>query len=331
MLGEICVQFRKIAWGVVAGAGVVLALTSTASASVAGATPEPVKPATPSGPAPSLVQEAGGARPVHGDHPTAPTSSIGIAGADRPAARPAGALATPQRGNGRYGPTNVPAGQDYQIWSYCPAGMVATGGGESNTSLGGITLHSSYALSDGSGWFVDVSNGSGAAVGVTVYSVCFSGLTSYKQTTQAAVGVYESGYEGHAGCPLGQAVGTGGWAGSYDEYINYMQTADNEGWIGFTRTAASTTPTLQVICADGFNRLQDFGWSGPNMAPGQDASVGGDCPAGTVLVSGGGGGSGVTNRIRVTDSYPTAQGWNVYAHNDSTLTDYPEAFVMCGS
>jgi hypothetical protein len=327
-IGESYVQFRKATWSVVAGAAAVLALTTTPSANRAGAAPAPGKPAAPAGPAPT--QQSGAARAVHSSHPTAPSAAELANG--RPVARPAAAFATPQRGNGRYGPISVPAGQDYQIWSYCPGGMVATGGGESNTSVGGITLHSSEALADGSGWFVDVSNGTSGTIGVTVYSVCFSGLTSYKLETHPTFGAYQSGFLGNAGCSVGTAVGVGGVAGAYDQYLDYMQTADDQSWIGFAGSVAGPAPTLQVICAGGFNRLQDYGWSGPNIAPGQDTSVGGDCPAGTVLVSGGGGKSdGITTRIRLTDSYPTSQGWNVYAHNDSILTDSPDAFVLCGS
>lgn len=318
-------QFRKATWSVVAGAVAVLALSATATVSLAGAAPTSTKPA-----AAAPAQQSGGSRAVHGDHPTAPSAAELAKG--RPAARPAAALATPRRGNGRYGPINVPSGQDYQIWSNCPGGTVATGGGESNTSLGGISLHSSYALADGSGWLVDVSNGSSADVGVTVYSVCFSGLTSYKQITQPTVQRSQYAFSGNADCPLGRAVGAGGWAGAYDQYLNFVQASATEGgWIRFATTSGSgPAATLQVICADGFNRLQDYGWSGPNMAPGQDSSIGGDCPAGTVLVSGGGQ-AGESPDVRITDTYPTGQGWHLYAHNDSTLADYPEAWVLCGS
>ena len=68
---------------------------------------------------------------------------------------------------------------------YCPAGMQATSGGESNSGYNDVTLHSTYALGGGSGWHVLVTNDSSSTRSVYAWVVCMSGLTNYSQPQQS--------------------------------------------------------------------------------------------------------------------------------------------------
>jgi hypothetical protein len=312
-----------------AGATLAVGLTAAAASAVSA----PTGAAAKIGSASTTARGVGAAGQIRGSHPLAPSAYANV---DRPAPHPASPAATPRQSVVYYGPYNVAPGTNSWVQVYCPAGMVATGGGESNTSLGGITLHGTYALSDGSGWHVDVSNGSGAGVGVTVYAVCFSGLTSYKQVTQPAIAYSSHEFRAGVDCPIGVAVGTGGWANSYDQFVAFQEAADGSAWVDFGNSLAGPSPTVQAICVQGINNYHQIGYGGGPIAPGQDGSVGGPCPAGTWLVSGGGGTGDSVTAFRVTDTYPTysadqGQGWRVYAHNDTTLSDSVDVFLVCGT
>src|SRR5882757_3216601 len=322
-------QFSRITWGALAGTALALALTTTATA---GAAPAPNGAAATIVAAAASGHSTGAAGPIRDSHPPAPSAEAKVARPEvHPASNPA---ATYRQFIGYTTPFNVPAGGNWWAEVYCPDGMLATGGGESNTNLGGFTLHGTYALANGSGWHVDVTNGSASTAGLTVYTVCFSGLSVYKQITQTAVREYGSESRASVDCPVGDAVGSGGWAGSYDQFISFQETTGGAAWVGFGHKApGGAQPTAQAICAGTINNTQRAGYSSGPVGPGQDGSVHATCPAGTWVVSGGGGVMDGVTTLRVTDTYPTypGQGWYVYVHNDTNTADQPEVWEVCGN
>jgi hypothetical protein len=318
-------QLRRTTWAVFAGATLVLAMTATA----AGAATGPNNATTAIVPAAASGHTTDASGPIHDNQPPASKAK-----AARPAVHPAGSPAATYRQYIAWSQSfNVPAGASWWAEVYCPAGMLATGGGESNTSPNGFTLHGTYALSDGSGWHVDVTNNSSAA-GLMVYTICFSGLNAYKQVTQPIPGYYSNEFLTHVGCPVGRAVGSGAVPSSSDQYVSYVQTTDAESWVGVGHTnPSSPNPTAQAICVDGINNYQESGYTAGPVNPGQVGSVHANCPSGTFIVSGGGGVNDGIIHFTLTDAYPTypAQGWYVFARNDSTLADQLAAYLVCGN
>jgi hypothetical protein len=215
-------------------------------------------------------------------------------------------------------------------WQYCPEGMAAVGGGEFNTSLGGVTLHETYALSDGSGWLAKVTNDSGTPAQVTVYVSCVSGLTSYYQ-------IYGGGGSGNgwaqagAVCTTGTLLGGGGYTTALSGYATrtgpLQSGTDRAGtWMFAGRSSSDTVSVVaQAICGTGIDTYERVVAFSPNSGGLTSSSA--TCPAGMVALSGGG------ESFRLTDSYPVGEnGWRVYVANDTGRTDgLVGAYAICGT
>ena len=263
-----------------------------------------------------------------------------------PAMRPlpkksAGSTAVPA-GNPRQGvwytdPFTIQPGAWSDAYVLCPAGMLATGGGESNTSAAGVRLHDTHAWRDGSGWEVRVTNVSASASTYQVYAVCWSGLTSYTQVT-ATQNISADDYSGvGADCPRGMSVyGGGGWTDRTDVPVSWWMYVD-VGY-GFSsmnmlvgRGSGSGTITAQAVCGTGINNYQSAGARDDNVHPGVYESLTANCPSGT-FVTGGAVGADMRAPEWVTDSYPPfSQGWKAYFKNDGSSDSYADVAVLCGT
>ncbi|HEY3632024.1 MAG TPA: hypothetical protein VGL21_14035, partial [Jatrophihabitantaceae bacterium] len=268
-------QLRRTTWGLIAGSAIVLAL----SANAAGAAPPSTGHPAAKAPASASGASTGASGSIHGAHLPSPSTPDKAA---RPTVHPANSPNAAYRQYTTYWnmPNGVPAGAT--VWGevYCPAGMLATGGGESNSSLDAIFVRSSYAKADGSGWHVDVTNSSASTVGVTVWAVCFSGLTVYKQVTQPTVALYSDYAQTNITCSQGTAVGGGGWTTAGDQYVSFIGPAGGALYFGIGYAVAGGPPAVaQAICVSGINNLQWVGYSGTQAAPGQEGSASGNCPA----------------------------------------------------
>jgi len=222
--------------------------------------------------------------------------------------------------DGSYGPITIPAGYWSEAWANCPSGMLATGGGESNSSNAGVTLHSTFG--EGSDWKVQVTNDSGTDSTFTVYTVCMSGVISYYQATGST-----SDGGGSAGtCPAGmQLLGGGGWSTNPDAILTMLI---GDTWWSAAGDASGTV-TAQAICGEGIGSYsrQEVNVS---LASGTYQSATVTCPAGTFILGGG----GYQYGVRPTDSYPTypTQGWKIWAKNEYTdWTWNMSAIAFCGT
>jgi hypothetical protein len=233
-----------------------------------------------------------------------------------------------------YGPVTMNPNEWWSAWVFCPSGMLATGGGESNSSAGGVTLHNTTALDDGSGWSVTVTNNSAGVATFKVYTVCFSGLTSYQQL--AGKSLIPAGGAGGADsvCPNAQQVlGGGGSSDTLNNNVVTYPSAFHDWWFGMhNEDSVARTANTQAVCGNSVGNYQVVVGSYSNVGVGQVGSGDVSCPSGTYVVSGGGfGGGGGNGDVRLTDSYPFAQGWRVYVQNDGTAQGVARAIVVCGT
>jgi len=326
-------QFRRTSRWVIVGAVLALGLDLMVAGMATAATPQvsgKVRAAALS----AAAHGAGDTGLIRGEQSSRPAPMGAVT---RPVVRRAGSPNATYRQYVAYSQTFTSQPHEGVRWAevYCPSGMVATGGGEANSSPGGVTLHDTYALSNGSGWHVDVTNDSEWQANLTVYAVCFSGLTAYTQVTaQASISGAGRMIAG-APCPAGmQSLSGGGWTSSYDTYVSdsswYNLEDGDHGW-GYGANNLSpdqAVVTAQALCGSGIANYSWLGFEGGKVDPGYEATAYQSCPSGTFVVGGGGVGS---LGFRFTDSYPSGQGWRIYAHNDSDEFDSVGIDVICGT
>ena len=225
-------------------------------------------------------------------------------------------------------PITIPAGAVGSGGAACPAGTVVTGGGESNSSVGGVTLHDTYASSNTS-WAVFVTNTSSADATFVVYAVCWSGITNYQQLTTAWQG--DSRYAGGpAWCPDGlQRLGGGGWYDPpFDGWIDSGPGGD--GWFFSLTINRSVAGTSQVICGTGMANIQ-LATGGSPIGAGQEGVAVAACPDATYVLSGGIGTAPGSRPSRPTDSYPDDETWRDYAYNETDGTTNVAVDLICGA
>lgn len=321
------------AWASVA-ALVILALGLTVGAAAAAAAPVAAGRHSVAQSGSGPVQ--GGFRRLDRVHSTTPTPARPApTGAKEPTSPPpripkaSKPNASHQQYIATYGPITIEAGYHYAAWLPCPSGMLATGGGESNTSGAGVTLHHTFAMANGAGWQVFVTNDYTTDSTFTVYAVCMSGLTNYSEVT---AGVTQNG-GAWAYCPAGTVVlGGGGWSTNPDDILTFEPIYN--GWSAYRLQDVPTTPgtvTGQAICASGIGNYS-IQSAGIDLNPGEYASVAVNCPAGTV-VFGGVATSGEV--VRSTDSYPlpSTQGWKAWGILiPTTYEAWPMyVYAICGT
>jgi hypothetical protein len=234
------------------------------------------------------------------------------------------------------GVVQVRAGQDYGVEKYCPEGMLATSGGESNDSNAGVTLIDTYANNGGASWLVSVRNDSTTTAQITVYAVCFSGLINYHLVT--GVGVAPPGDFGaaHADCMSGQLLGGGGGSDSWNvDLAASSGIAWAREWNYGVNNHGSTNANItdQAICGDGINNYQQVDGGDKHFGATEYGWESVSCPAGTVVVGGTGDADYGNAAERITDSYPVSnQTWYLYAKNDSqTVEGEMNTSLICGS
>ncbi len=281
--------------------------------------------------APQVQQATGGATRLAGNG-SAFTSGRGADG--KKEAVPTPALAAQYRaGAYHYGPITVKAYEWWDAWVFCPSDMRATGGGEFNTTAGGITLHNTTAMDGGTGWKVRISSTVDATF--TVYTVCYSGLSSYWHSFDS-VTVPPGGYTERAGdCQGNQLLGGGGLTNTVYSRIDRSYPVEYYKRWRFAASNLDSVPqavTAQAVCGSGINNYTTV--TGPEGHVGIGQGLTGtsvvQCPAGTWIVGGGAYLSGVG---AVTDSYPEGSDkWRVYFRNDSSqYTLNGSAEVVCGN
>lgn len=229
-----------------------------------------------------------------------------------------------------YGPGTVTAGWQVYAWANCPDGWRAVGGGESNSSAGGINLHSSYALPGGTGWQVEVSNDSTADATVRVWAVCLGGLGSYTQAVAKELIAPGARSGPVATCAPGQELLGGG--GSVDTYRNAMNAYayGPDGWryVMENRDNVARSANAQATCGTGVTArgaTVDYVYV---PAGGIGSSIV-SCPAGTSIFSGGG---GEFENLWTIDSYPEGNGWRIFVKNlDTTRSSLLRSIAICGN
>jgi hypothetical protein len=231
---------------------------------------------------------------------------------------------------GYYGPVTLNPGDWGDGWVSCPSGTLATGGGESNASVGGITIHDTYAMAGGSGWDVRITSNITAPTSVTFYVVCYSGLTSYHQETNKNLVGANSTAALTSSCLSGdQVLGGGGSSDTTNTQVGtYKAGSVYQGWAFSVRNFAATAQgmTAQAVCGNGFTTYRFIESDYTTIAPGAQNKAVVSCPAGTRLLGGGGAGT-----ARLTDSAPDGDGWLVFAQNDSQQNEVVLSAAMCAS
>lgn len=229
-----------------------------------------------------------------------------------------------------FGPGTVTPGAWVYGWANCPDGWRAVGGGESNSSAGGINLHSSYALAGGSGWQVEISNDSTADATLRVWVVCLAGLGSYTQAVAKELIAPGARSGPVASCAPGQLLLGGG--GSVDTYRNAMNAYayGQSGWryVMQNRDSVARSATAQATCGSGVTtqgRTVDYVYV---PAGGIGSSIV-SCPAGTSILSGGG---GEFENLWTIDSYPEGNAWRIFVRNtDTTRSSLVRSIAICGN
>ncbi|MFI7120381.1 hypothetical protein [Amycolatopsis sp. NPDC049868] len=242
-----------------------------------------------------------------------------------------------RKGTYYYGPITIEPNTWHETWVFCPAGMRATGGGESNTSANVVTLRGTFALDGGAGWKVNVANLTGTTSTFKVWTVCYSDLGNYLHITDKR-GV-DPGRDvlPQPKCPPG--LGLYGGGGSSDIERAKVFTSQSLGFVGDIRwwfgvanlDGIARTVNGQAVCGTGMRNQARASSGRVSVAPGQIASGAAYCPTGTWVVSGGANQVTGSSLMRITDSYPEGEGWRVVYANEGP--DEAGAFVAvdCGN
>lgn len=129
---------------------------------------------------------------------------------------------------------DVRPGERIELGSGCGPGRFVLGGGESNTSWGGIDLMGSYPGLEESGylWFAYVHNRSSAAVRTRLHVICGTGLEKYHVARGSGVTIHPGGYATDtASCPAGMSVLSGGaWTSGPTSVITDSYPSPIESW-----------------------------------------------------------------------------------------------------
>jgi hypothetical protein len=308
---------------------VVGLLLATGSAAVA-ATPAPPGPETPD-------TKGGAERVAVSDGPPADRAF-----APPPDAAPKDAPTVEQRVapeagyrkyTARYGPMTMKQFETWDGWVECPDGMRASGGGEFNSSNGGVHLKASRPLVDGTGWFVTVENTYTQDAEFTVYTVCFSALANYTLSTDRKQAEPEWIGTAKAVCPPGQLIGGGGVMDNLNGHLAATSPSGQleQGW-QFTTLSYNlerTPLTAHAVCADGIGDREVVTGTWTRLPAGGFGTATVTCPAGKTVVSGGTQSTGPN--VLITDSYPDGDGtWRVYAQS-SGETDEILPTAICGT
>ncbi|HEY4022061.1 MAG TPA: hypothetical protein VGM75_25470 [Pseudonocardiaceae bacterium] len=317
---------KTLAWRASAVGAIVAVCLGLGGTAVA-ATPSG-KPAASSAAASMKV----GRGPVEGGGVRRLTSgSSSWSAPSRPQSTPA--LATTYRQYIAYSnPITIQPGNWYNEWGYCPSGMVATGGGESNSSAGNILLHDDYPVAGNGGWQVTVTSTASVNETFTLYAVCMSGLNNYgpivnKETVapgqQLEPGVY---------CPYTtQVLGGGGFSDTLDTAQVETGIVGTEGWsyLAENLDTVSHTVAAEVMCGNDVTNYQVIQTATDPIPPGQEGVSVAYCPAGTWVVGGGGWGNDMT----MTDSFPiyTNESWQANFYNYDTVDRYFGVQLVCGN
>ncbi|MFI6604664.1 hypothetical protein ACIBHX_51295 [Nonomuraea sp. NPDC050536] len=237
----------------------------------------------------------------------------------------------------QYGPMTVPAGEVWRQWVYCPSGMRAVNGGESNNSPGGIQLiHTGpYTPSTDAGWIVNVRNLSGSAADMTVYAVCDSNVSDYLFTEGAhriaEPGVYRAA---SATCTDGRkAVGGGFWPVPNTVSAPALAPGSTgDTWTNYVRNTGDANVDVwpYAVCVRGTGPYQVVEGALLTVRVGQLASASATCPQGWRLIGGGVLQPHNTPVGAVTDNYPESlSSWRSYVRNDSPYETRIQGVAFC--
>lgn len=307
------------------------ALQGTAAAS----TPHPTVPsaARPIG--------DGGGGPVPGPHGAAPKIQRPITAVEPKTTPPRptrpDTVSAAHRQIAQFGPMTVPAGEVWRQWVYCPSGMRAVNGGESNDSPGGIQLiHTGpYTPSSDAGWIVNVRNLSGDAAQMIVYAVCDSDVSDYLFTEgphrTVEPGVYRAA---PATCTDGRkAVGGGFWP------VPNTVTAPALGpdshantWTNYVRNTGVQNVDVwpYAVCVRGTGSYQVVDGELVTVRVGQLVTATAPCPRGWRLMGGGVLQPYNTPVGAVTDNYPDSDNsWRAWVRNDSPYETRIQTVAFC--
>jgi hypothetical protein len=229
------------------------------------------------------------------------------------------------------GPLTIGPGEEWTASAGCPSGL-ATGGGESNNSSGGVVLNQSYAYGDGSGWIVEVRNQSAQSATYTVYAVCATGLTNYTTVnSNITLGPGQYG-EADADCPEGTNVrGTGVQAGlKAGIQYSFTKRKIEAAFVDVTNLDSNTAQyAAQAICAAGTPLGDNESGGKADLPPnGYVKATDQVSNASYGVFSGGGGAPDATSGTTyVTDSFPDTSdtgnaAWSVWVRNTSNTDEY---------
>ncbi|MFC9689541.1 hypothetical protein ACFTSF_13440 [Kribbella sp. NPDC056951] len=215
----------------------------------------------------------------------------------------------------------------WYAWAYCPAGMVATGGGAYAEWDGGPELKATRALDAGAGWRVTVANYTNTVRSVTMQVICYSGLSNYNIRTATILAHPNAIAAGGAQCTSGQVIGGGAWADTDNTTLVRLQPlqAENRYWTALRNNDAVTrTLTVQSICADGLGYLT-YDWSpATSVFPGGRLYISAGCPDGKTILSGGAIGTLIHADV-------LSNRWYATLRNDQPDFQTLYATILCGT
>lgn len=233
--------------------------------------------------------------------------------------------------------SDVPAGGGVATAAYCPDGTMATGGGAYNSDGSGRTELSTTmpnTLDGRSVWGIQLN--SAVAVRVRPYAICVGGLGNYEiRSISAPIPPGENNARVSLDCNRFSKSTLGG-GGSVTPGVGIGNTSlGTSGVYVFQATYANRNPypeTAQVqtyvVCATGVAAaIKAEGYAdvlGNDYAP-----VTATCPAGRILLGGGGWGAWEDDSI-LTDSFPaSANSWTVYFKNPHPYPVKVGATAVC--
>jgi hypothetical protein len=220
----------------------------------------------------------------------------------------------------------------------CPAGTVVWSGGVviAAPSLG-VTLNSSYPMSDGSGWIAAVNNATGADATFTVQAVCARKPRQYTMLESGVLPAPAGGVgTGALPCPgLTRPVGGGSQSSSRSTAVSIGDSfpeLEIDGYLAdqANRSSVATTFRVFAICARPSRTYHVVTGTVTALPPGTQQHATATCPGLTRPVGGGALTGTGSPAVSLDSSGVTQDGWSAFAGNTGLFPGViVEAFAIC--
>jgi hypothetical protein len=231
----------------------------------------------------------------------------------------------------------APSGVQTRGTISCPAGTVVWSGGAVVAAPSrGVTLNSSYPMSDGSGWIAVVNNTTGGDATFMVQAVCAKKPRQYTLLESGVLPVPAGGVgDGAVPCPgLTRPVGGGSQSSSSSTAVSIGESfpeIEIDGFFASQASESNVASTFRVfaICARPPRTYRVVSGAVTALPPGTQQHATATCPSGRPVGGGALTGTG-SPAVSLDSNGVTQDGWSAFASNAGLFPGViVEAIVVC--